>query len=105
MRKVPAFGGAALAISHAIIIGFHGARGASGRGPTCWCEDKEASKDRKEGPLAHKTLAPEAKKTIIQSPLGGGAGGLCLVLVLQKVLCGFAKVLLWSANVRGSRHW
>lgn len=56
-------------------------------------------------PLPHKTLAPEAKKTIMQSPLGGGAGGLYMVLVLQKVLRGFAKVLLWAANVQGSRHW
>ena len=105
MRKVPAVGGAAFAISHAIILGFHGARGARGQETTCWCENKEAKKNKKKVPLAHKTLAPEAKKTIIQSPLGGGAGGLCMVLVLQKVLCGFAKVLRWSANVQGSRHW
>lgn len=105
-KKVPAFGGAAFAISHAIILGFHGARGARGQETACWCENKEAKKNKKKVPLAHKTLAPEAKKTREgHCPLGGGAGGLCMVLVLQKVLCGFAKVLVWSANVQGSRHW
>lgn len=104
-KKVPAFGGAAFAISHAIILGFHGAWGARGQETACWCENKEAKKNKKKVPRPHKTLAPEAKKTIIQSPLGGGAGGLRMVLVLQKVLCGFAKVLCWAANVQGSRHW
>ena len=105
-NEVPAFGGAAFAISHAIILSFHGAWGARGQETACWCENKEAKKNKKKVPLPHKTLAPEAKKTRGRHcPLGGGAGGLCMVLVLQKVLCGFAKVLAWAANVHGSRHW
>ena len=105
MKKVPAFGGAAIAVSHAIFLGFHGAWGACGQGDTFLCENKEAKKNKKKCATAKKTLASGAKNTIIQSPLGCGAGGLCMVVVLQKVLCGFVKVLAWSANVQGSRHW
>ena len=64
------------------------ALGARGQETTCWCENKEAKKTRGS-----------------HCPLGGGAGGFAMVLVLQKVLCGFAKVLAWAANVQGSRHW
>lgn len=70
------------------------------------CENKETKKNKKKCATAKKTLASGAKNTIRgQCPLGCGAGGLCMVVVLQKVLCGFVKVLAWSANVQGSRHW
>lgn len=64
-----------------------------------------AKKNKKKCATAKKMLAFGAKNTIIRCPLGCGAGGFCMVVGLQKVLCGFAKVLLWSANVRGTRHW
>lgn len=66
---------------------------------------RKAKKNKKKAQKTLRGLASGHKTTTMKSPLAGGAGGFAMVLVLRRFMCGFAKVLLWSANVQGSRHW